>query len=102
MTKYTSIYSIGALKARMQGSTRVLKKPQNIYIYEDHMNEKKGFFFSFTVSRIMEFNSNNKHSNKKCQVKITRNINLVVKFVTVQNKLKAKTRCGEKKTMSVD
>lgn len=43
MTKYTSIYSIGALKARMQGSTRVLKKPQNIYIYEDHMNEKKGF-----------------------------------------------------------
>lgn len=50
----------------------------------------------------MEFNSNNKHSNKKCQVKITRNINLVVKFVTVQNKLKAKTRCGEKETMSVD
>lgn len=94
MTKYTSIYSIGALKARMQGSTRVLKKPQNIYIYEDHMNEKKGFFF--TVSRIMELNSNNKHSNKKCQVKITRNINLVVKFVTVQNKLKAKTRCGKK------
>lgn len=45
----------------------------------------------------MEFNSNNKHSNKKCQVKITRNINLVVKFVTVQNKLKAKTRCGGKK-----
>lgn len=48
MTKYTSIYSIGALKARMQGSTRVLKKPQNIYIYEDHMNEKKGFFFFYS------------------------------------------------------
>lgn len=45
MTKYTSIYSIGALKARMQGSTRVLKKPQNIYIYEDRMNEKKRIFF---------------------------------------------------------
>lgn len=48
MTKYTSIYSIGALKARMQGSTRVLKKPQNIYIYEDHMNEKQGFFFFYS------------------------------------------------------
>lgn len=48
MTKYTSIYSIGALKARMQGSTRVLKNPQNIYIYEDHMNEKKGFFFFYS------------------------------------------------------
>lgn len=59
------------------------------------MNEKQGFFF-FTVSRIMELNSNNKHSNKKCQVKITRNINLVVKFVTVKTKLKAKTRCEKK------
>lgn len=47
-TSESSIYSIGALKARMQGSTRVLKKPQNIYIYEDHMNEKKGFFFFYS------------------------------------------------------
>lgn len=52
---------------------------------------KKFDFFFFTVSGIIEFNSNNKCGNHKCQVKITRNINLVVKFVTVKTKLKAKT-----------